>query len=96
VLPDSTTIQRPISRTEINQKVRGILSEQLDIAPEELPEYARFDQTDADSLDGVEILMAIEESFEIELDFLATMTQAPTVGQLCDLVEGAVKAGGIS
>jgi acyl carrier protein len=93
-VPD--TLSRPISRTEIDQKVKGILSEQLGIAPDELPEYARFDEAGVNSLDAVEILMAVEESFGIELDFEATMAQAPTVGQLCDLVEGAVKAGGIS
>ncbi len=49
-------------------KVREILSNQLDINPEEITENTNIgDDLGADSLDIVEMMMAIEETFGIEI-----------------------------
>lgn len=53
---------------EIRQKIQGIVAEQLGIAEEEiLPSSAFVEDLGADSLDVVEVVMAVEEEFEIEI-----------------------------
>lgn len=50
------------------QKVREIVSEQLSVAPEKVtPEASFIDDLGADSLDTVELVMALEEAFDIEI-----------------------------
>jgi acyl carrier protein len=50
------------------QKIRDIIVEQLGVAPEKVTLDASFiDDLGADSLDTVELVMAIEEAFEIEI-----------------------------
>ncbi len=55
-----------MSRTE--DRVAGIIAEQLGITREEIvPEASFIDDLGADSLDIVELVMAMEESFDIEI-----------------------------
>jgi acyl carrier protein len=50
------------------QKVKDIIVEQLGVAPEKVtPEASFIDDLGADSLDTVELVMALEEAFEIEI-----------------------------
>lgn len=50
------------------QKIRDIIVEQLGVAPEKVTAEASFiDDLGADSLDTVELVMALEEAFEIEI-----------------------------
>lgn len=50
------------------QKIRDIIVEQLGVAPEKVtPDASFIDDLGADSLDTVELVMAIEEAFEIEI-----------------------------
>jgi acyl carrier protein len=52
----------------IEDKVREIIVEQLGVAPEEVvPEASFIDDLGADSLDIVELVMAIEEEFALEI-----------------------------
>ena len=52
----------------LEQKIRDIIVEQLGVAPEKVSPDASFvDDLGADSLDQVELIMAIEEAFEIEI-----------------------------
>ena len=49
-------------------KVKGIIVEQLGVDEEEVTENASFiDDLGADSLDTVELVMALEEEFGIEI-----------------------------
>lgn len=49
-------------------KVRSIIAEQLGVKPEEVTPQAKFiDDLGADSLDTVELVMALEEEFGIEI-----------------------------
>jgi len=50
------------------QKIRDIIVEQLGVAPEKVsPDASFIDDLGADSLDTVELVMALEEAFEIEI-----------------------------
>jgi acyl carrier protein len=52
----------------IEDKVREIIVEQLGVSPEEVvPEASFIDDLGADSLDIVELVMAIEEEFALEI-----------------------------
>ena len=53
---------------EVAQKVKSIIAEQLGVKIEEVAEAASFvDDLGADSLDTVELVMALEEEFGIEI-----------------------------
>ena len=53
---------------EIAQKVKSIIAEQLGAKVEEVTDAASFvDDLGADSLDTVELVMALEEEFGIEI-----------------------------
>lgn len=52
----------------VEERVQKIVCEQLGISPEEAKLEASFiDDLGADSLDTVELVMAFEEEFEIEI-----------------------------
>lgn len=54
--------------SDVTQKVKDIIIEQLGVNPEEVTEEASFiDDLGADSLDTVELVMALEEGFDIEV-----------------------------
>ncbi|MBP6874810.1 MAG: acyl carrier protein [Candidatus Eisenbacteria bacterium] len=50
------------------QKVREIIVEQLGVTPEQVvPEASFIDDLGADSLDTVELVMAFEDAFSVEI-----------------------------
>ena len=52
----------------VDEKIKGIIAEQLGVKPEEVTPQASFiDDLGADSLDTVELVMALEEEFSIEI-----------------------------
>ena len=52
----------------VQDKVKSIIAEQLGVKPEEVtPEASFIDDLGADSLDTVELVMAFEEEFSIEI-----------------------------
>lgn len=52
----------------VAEKVKSIIAEQLGVKPEEVTPTASFiDDLGADSLDTVELVMALEEEFGIEI-----------------------------
>lgn len=69
---------------EILKKVQEIVIEQLDVDADRVTPEANFiNDLDADSLDVVELVMALEESFEIEIgdeeaEKIATVADAVT------------------
>jgi acyl carrier protein len=53
---------------EIFEKVKAIVLEQLDVKDEDVKPEANFaNDLGADSLDTVELVMALEEEFEVEI-----------------------------
>ncbi len=52
----------------VDDKVKAIISEQLGVKKEQVTDDAKFiDDLGADSLDTVELVMALEEEFGIEI-----------------------------
>ncbi|GAB6074342.1 acyl carrier protein [Nautilia lithotrophica] len=70
-------------------EVKEVIVEQLNVAPEEVKPEAKFvEDLGADSLDVVEMIMALEEKFEIEIpDSEAEKIQ--TVQDVIDYIEKA-------
>ncbi|MBE5806703.1 MAG: acyl carrier protein, partial [Clostridiales bacterium] len=57
-----------MSSEEVFEKVKEIIVEQLGVAENAITEEASFiDDLGADSLDIVELIMALEEEFDIEI-----------------------------
>mmetsp|Transcript_112301 Transcript_112301/g.198200 ORF Transcript_112301/g.198200 Transcript_112301/m.198200 type:complete len:114 (-) Transcript_112301:77-418(-) len=53
---------------DVDEKVKGIIAEQLGVDAEKVTPTASFtEDLGADSLDAVELIMAIEEAFDIEI-----------------------------
>ena len=66
------------------EKLQGIIAEVLNIEPEEVTMAATFvDDLGADSLDIFQIIMGIEEEFDIEIPNEA----AEQIVTVCDSVE---------
>jgi len=54
--------------SSVEQQVKAIVAEQLGVKAEQVTSDASFvDDLGADSLDTVELVMALEEEFEIEI-----------------------------
>ncbi|MDR2214918.1 MAG: acyl carrier protein [Nevskiaceae bacterium] len=54
--------------SSVEQQVKAIVAEQLGVKAEQVTNEASFvDDLGADSLDTVELVMALEEEFEIEI-----------------------------
>ncbi|WP_394753673.1 acyl carrier protein [Crenothrix sp.] len=54
--------------SNVEERVKKIVSEQLGVKPEEMSNESSFvDDLGADSLDTVELVMALEEEFECEI-----------------------------
>ena len=50
------------------EKIKSVIAEQLGVKPEEVTDQAKFvDDLGADSLDTVELVMALEEEYGIEI-----------------------------
>jgi acyl carrier protein len=67
----------------IFEKVQKIIANQLGIDADEVTLETDIDDLGADSLDFVEILMALEEEFDIEI----TDNEAENIDTVEDLVE---------
>ena len=53
---------------DMEGKLRAIIAEQLSVSEDKITPDARFiDDLGADSLDTVELVMAIEEAFEVDI-----------------------------
>ncbi|MFI5028748.1 MAG: acyl carrier protein, partial [Solirubrobacterales bacterium] len=57
-----------MAATSIEAKVKSIIAEQLGVGEDEIkPESSFIEDLGADSLDIVELVMAMEEEFEVEI-----------------------------
>ncbi len=72
---------------EVEEKIKKIISEQLGVEEDDVVLEAKFvDDLGADSLDTVELVMALEEEFDIEIpDEDAEKIQ--TVGAAIDFIK---------
>ena len=57
-----------MAKPGVAEKVKGIIVEQLNVAAEDVnPEASFIEDLGADSLDIVELVMALEEEYDIEI-----------------------------
>lgn len=75
----------------VEERVRKIVVEQLGVKEEELNNDAKFvEDLGADSLDTVELVMALEEEFETEIPD-EKAESITTVKEAIDYIEEALK-----
>jgi len=75
-----------MDRSDALTKVIKVVSETLDREPGEIIESAAYvEDLDADSLDLVELVMAFEEEFEVEIPE-ESVESIKTVGQTVDFI----------
>ena len=69
------------------EKLQGIIAEVLNLEPDEISAGATFvDDLGADSLDIFQIIMGIEETFDIEID-ADEAENITTVGEVVEKIE---------
>ena len=79
------------SDSELFEKVKGIIVEQLGVNEESVRMDAAFiDDLGADSLDIVELIMALEEEFDTEIPD-ADAEKIVTVGDVVDYIRDHVE-----
>ena len=73
--------------TSIEEKVREIIMEQLGVGADEVkPEASFIEDLGADSLDTVELVMALEEEFDMEIPD-EEAEKITTVGQATEYIK---------
>jgi len=77
---------------DVSEKIKSIIAEQLGVKPEEVTPQASFiEDLGADSLDTVELVMALEEEFGIEIPDEDAEKMA-TVGDAVKYIEEKIAA----
>ena len=76
--------------TTVDERVKKIIAEQLGVEEDEVtPEASFVEDLGADSLDAVELVMALEEEFEIEIPD-EDAEKILTVGKALDYIKEKV------
>jgi len=79
------------SKDDVFQKVRTVIVDQLGVSEDEVTQEASFsDDLGADSLDTVELVMALEEEFGTEIAD-EDAEKLTTVGKTVDYIVGNLK-----
>ena len=79
-----------MSSEEVFDKVKEIIVEQLGVAENSVTQEASFiDDLGADSLDIVELIMALEEEFDLEIPD-SDAEKVVTVGDVVDYIKDNV------
>ena len=82
-----------MAEKSIEDKVKDIIVEQLGVNPEQVTPQAKFiEDLGADSLDTVELVMAFEEAFDIEIPD-EDAEKIRTVSDAVDYIGKHAKAG---
>jgi len=84
-------LEGKVERDELLNKIKAIVADKLSISDEQVTEEASFiDDLGADSLDTVELVMALEDEFDLDIpdEEAEKMT---TVGKSIDYVLANVK-----
>lgn len=80
-----------LSREEIFAKVCDIASDVLGIEADELKDETTFDDLDANSLDRIQLVTAMEDEFDIEIDDDKLM-EINSVAEAIDAIEQTLEA----
>ncbi|KAK2080418.1 hypothetical protein QBZ16_000271 [Prototheca wickerhamii] len=84
-------ICRAVDKASVLSDVRVIIAEQLGTDVEKVNADAKFADLGADSLDTVEIMMALEEKFDLQLDEEGA-EKITTVQEAADLISAQIGA----
>jgi acyl carrier protein len=80
-----------MEREELLKKIKSIVSDKLSISEEQITEEASFiDDLGADSLDTVELVMALEDEFSMDIPD-EEAEKLTTVGKAMDYILATVK-----
>lgn len=71
-------------------KIRNIVAEQLSVEPETITMNTRFDELNADSLDVVEVIMTLENEFDIQIPD-EEAEKIKNIGAVVDYISAHVK-----
>ncbi len=75
-----------MDKADIAARIKEIIADKVGVLEEDVSEKSRFiDDLDADSLDLVEIVMAVEAEFKVEITEDEALS-IETVGQAIDLI----------
>lgn len=77
-----------MDRSEIVDRVIEVVSDTMGVDRDELGEDTTFESLQADSLDRIELVTALEDEFELSIDDDALETIA-TIGDAADAIENA-------
>lgn len=79
-----------MQREELLKKVKSIVADKLSIGEEQITEQASFiDDLGADSLDTVELVMALEDEFGLDIPD-EDAEKLTTVGKAMDYIQSKV------
>jgi acyl carrier protein len=85
----------PSPNQSVEDRLRELVNEQTGTAMAELTPARRLDELAVDSLDAVELAIAVEEEFGVEIDDeeAEAMWQKPgaTFGDMVEFIEGLVE-----
>ena len=73
----------------VDSKVKTIISDQLEVATDKLTMDTTFEDIDADSLDIVELVMALEEEFDLEISD-QEIENIKTIGDVIRYIESKI------
>jgi acyl carrier protein len=80
-----------MERDELLKKVKAIVADKLSISEDQITEEASFiEDLGADSLDTVELVMALEDEFSLDIPD-EDAEKLTTVGKAMDYIVGHVK-----
>ncbi len=74
---------------DIFAKVKALIVEQLDVEEGKITLETTFEDIDADSLDVVELVMALEEEFDLEIAD-EEVENIKTVGDIISYIDGKI------
>ena len=83
-----------MTKEQVAERVKYIIVEQLHVSVSDvLPETTIVDDLGCDSLDIVELAMAVEEMFNFEIpdEHMENSGDGTTVQNICDYIEGRLK-----
>lgn len=70
------------------EKIKNMIAEKMDMDPEDITEDTSFEDMQIDSLDLVEIMMDLEDEFDVSIE---TDEEIKNVGALVDYIKAHAK-----
>lgn len=80
-----------MDRSEIFDKIAEVAADVLDVDVADISDETTFDDLDADSLERLQLVTAIEDEFDLEIDD-ETLLSLNSVADAVDAIENAKEA----